>query len=1321
MHLLLSRLRAASLFLLVSATPCLAIPSPELVIGSLSSLSQLIALASGLFGGAAVLGLGARHKQGSKLPVRAIAVILAVLCLSAGLNFYQYFDSRAARRAHLEATLVRPSKLPGVPVNDPNLKELSYSEQIKHPLGISTAEGERLLTELQSGKTSNTVFVDVRENAETAMGSFNGAQVLRYADIDIEKFKSQLGVKQAVLICHNGNRSSETCAALAALGIDCRFVVGGLEKWLTEGRQIGGLEGRTLETLRAIPPYRNESVLLDTEEAKLLVESEQAYFLDVRYEGDFAAGHLPNAININVRATPTAALKAKIEALPKRPIVVPCYDRRSCFFGEVIGLELMQAGHDFRGRYTVPWEYFTPSAPPPHVVAFQEQAQRGLWGRAADALAGALERLAGGIGFLPAALAMALVSRLIILPVSLKAERDQLAARNLAPELEALRTSLRHDPVRRSRALRNFYKRHGLTPGRNMLALLFLPVLALSVAAIQTVATRIEPQVPGFGPMTLPDYRLALLFGLLVAAYLHISFGRSPRAISAIWLVGAPAFAVVAGLLSAAVNVYMLFSMLLLLLQNAVVRRPWRDFRVWRQLRAGVVDLELAAEVPGCGGKATRLGELLCHKLPVPNGVVLTGAFLEGLQALGPSGRKAALDSMWRRVGAKRVAVRSSSVAEDGAEHSFAGVFESVLNVERGELETAIMRVLASFNSERALSYGVSGGGANIIIQEMVQAEFSGVLFTRDPSSAGHMLVEMGCGLAESLVSGSVDAITYRFGRHTRHLSGDETPHIGLEPLLELGARAEKAFGRPQDLEWTYVKGAFCLVQSRDITSVMKSIMEDERHRVLELAAEAGVDEAVFIQNELTELLPEPTPASLSLMQDVWAAGGSVDLACRTLGLKYRAEEGGRPYLVALFGRLYVDRREQVRRGPLIGWMAARRMRGSANDLSRAYRMDFVPNFVTRMALLEATSFDALPTEALLKTLASVRRSFIEDTYAKVDVVNIAASFYVADARRALEGVVPDVNGLLSHGSKTDLARDTVLALRAPHVERPTLLTKALGHRSDFDYELAWPRYAETPERLTPMATVFASGSSGPRTASPTGLPRAARQALSRARRFQVLKENAKNQAARELSVLRQLLLALGNRFELGNLIFQLTLDEVLELPRADLHETAIQRRAAAKLFAVLDDLPREISPATIEAIGAARAPTTVRAMLAGSRVSGSAPVEGRARIVTKANIETAMLEIEHGDILVTRMVSPAWLPYFSKLGGVVCEVGGWLSHTAILARENDLAMTVGVRDATAIPDGARVRLELDGSVRVLDQHLHPSSVASNENKKRVA
>ena len=70
--------------------------------------------------------------------------------------------------------------------------------------------------------------------------------------------------KTAIAYCHNGNRGYETCAALAAMGIDCRFLVGGLEKWLVEKRPLTGLKARTLDDLRAVPTHRNQSVLLDT-------------------------------------------------------------------------------------------------------------------------------------------------------------------------------------------------------------------------------------------------------------------------------------------------------------------------------------------------------------------------------------------------------------------------------------------------------------------------------------------------------------------------------------------------------------------------------------------------------------------------------------------------------------------------------------------------------------------------------------------------------------------------------------------------------------------------------------------------------------------------------------------------------------------------------------------------------------------------------------------------------------------------------------------------------------------------------------------------
>ena len=119
---------------------------------------------------------------------------------------------------------------------------------------------------------------------------------------------------------------------------------------------------------------------------------------------------------------------------------------------------------------------------------FLEQESKSWWSRAADALAGLIHALATQIGLLPVLLALAALSRLIVLPFSLKTERDQITATRLAPEVAALKQRLAVDPQRLARAMRELYARHRLTPLRNQLALLMLPILALNVEAIGRAA-----------------------------------------------------------------------------------------------------------------------------------------------------------------------------------------------------------------------------------------------------------------------------------------------------------------------------------------------------------------------------------------------------------------------------------------------------------------------------------------------------------------------------------------------------------------------------------------------------------------------------------------------------------------------------------------------------------------------------------------------------------------------------------------------------------------------------------------------------------------
>src|ERR1041385_8216839 len=400
-----ARLRSVSVRLVVAAAVCLvgtgsafAIPSPELIVGSFTSISQLFALGSALLGGGAAVATMRMRARGAQTRTSFAVLVgaLVVLLASLGLNIYQYVSHSAEKQARLEATLMRPMPNIGGKSLDPALKEVSYDDQLKSTRGISTEDAETLLAETLRGQHPEVVFLDIRETPETEMGSLPNATRIRFPDLASAKL--DLANKKPILFCHNGNRSYETCAALAAKGIDCRFMVGGLEKWLVEKRSLTGLNARTLDDLRALPSYPNQSVLLDTPDVHKLVAEQGAIFVDVRYPAEFATGALPGAISLPIRPTPSEALKARIAQLPHKPVVAPCYDRRSCFFAEVLGLELTRAGYDYRGKYTLPWEYVLPSTPRPYIQEWLDEAHRSWWTKASDALAGALVWLRGWAG-----------------------------------------------------------------------------------------------------------------------------------------------------------------------------------------------------------------------------------------------------------------------------------------------------------------------------------------------------------------------------------------------------------------------------------------------------------------------------------------------------------------------------------------------------------------------------------------------------------------------------------------------------------------------------------------------------------------------------------------------------------------------------------------------------------------------------------------------------------------------------------------------------------------------------------------------------------
>jgi len=1337
------------LLLLVPASVANAIPSPELIVSSLSSVSQLWGLAGALAGGG-VLALGARtgkSRAGEARLRRWLMVALAVACVATGTNVWQYVSAQAEQTARLEATLTRPTpKRADGKTLDPLLREMPYSKQVESPMGLTTVQIATLLGEIADGKRPEYLPLDIRETAETEQAGLGNAKPVRFPDLETAGIDFR--GKTALLFCHNGNRSAETCTKLKSMGIDCRFMVGGFEKWIVDGHALAGSNARTLADLRAIAPYPNQTSLLDTGEVNTLLKERQAIFVDVRYPGEFDAGHLPGAINLPVRPTPTVKLNQMIADLPPGPVIVPCYDRRSCFFGDVMGLELSRKGREFLGRYTVPWEYFEPSTPPPHIQAWLEKAKITPFGHAARTLADTLEQAAAqlhdlgldaGSSLAAALVLLAILSRALVWPFAAKADRDQKIARVIASDIAALKQRLADDPQRQVRAIRQLMKHHGLTPVWNLLALVFLPVLALSIEAVgllsqQQAGKPLQP-LPWISDMSAPDpvYALGIGFGVLLAGYLHLAMAHTFWQRVAVWGIAAPGLAALGAVMPAAVSFYMAVSAALLLVQRWVSSWRWQSVTAavgrlqlswtrWQLGDAALLSLGEGVALESCGNKAARLAVLSQAGVPVPRGVVLTHAFLTGPSWANAVQRKRALDRVWRAIASRRVAVRSSAGAEDGPHQSFAGVFDTVLDVDRAGLEAAIDRVAASFRAGRIAAYAHDQGSGNILIQPMISARFAGVVFTQDPAVPGCGRVEWVDGSGEALVSGQATPKSVRIGRLTGAIDGDAAPPASIAALWAHAMRIEARFGRPQDIEWAHDGRRLWILQARDVSASpprLEASIADEWQRLAHLCAHAKSD-PVFVADQMAELLPRPTPASLSLINALWTGGGSMDLAARSIGFAAPNFDGdasnARPLYVTAFGSIYADRRERDVRALRPRAAAIAALRSKASAIEHETRTVILPAMVARAAVLHAIDPARLSTPALMQVFTDTRDHFVRETHVAVDRINIAAHLFVEEARTALNTIGEDPIRVLRAAPQTRLRRGLHrLAASAAPWPLP-VVRDLLGHRATVDYELATPRYGENEADLFSVARdQIAMAPDARPHIERARWPKPTRRMVVRAQRFITLKEDAKHESLREVAVLRQLMLEIDRRFDLGGTVWQLSLDDVAGLGGvgglARVRAMLAKRQAMAAALICAPPLPAELTRRWIErgplaanelpGAPAQVGPDAPHGVLRSTRVSGHTSVVGRAiRVASEiCNSGQPIPGFEPGDIIVARSMHPAWLPQMLQSGGVIVETGGWLSHMAILARERGLPMSVNARGIDRIQTGMRLRLDTDGSV----------------------
>ncbi|RMF55579.1 hypothetical protein D6745_01745, partial [Candidatus Woesearchaeota archaeon] len=274
------------------------------------------------------------------------------------------------------------------------------------------------------------------------------------------------------------------------------------------------------------------------------------------------------------------------------------------------------------------------------------------------------------------------------------------------------------------------------------------------------------------------------------------------------------------------------------------------------------------SDIPLVGGKGANLGEMF-SKFPVPNGFCVTvnaykqfldetgiGAHIHGLldkvdventsqlentskkirelilKQEFPEGIKKEIIANYKKLKIKKVAVRSSATAEDLPGASFAGQQDTYLNV-KGEKEVvrAVQKCWASLFTSRAIYYREKNNFRHrdvlisVVVQEMVNAKYAGVMFTVDPVNKKYILIEVVEGLGEALVSGQVTPNSYFMDKKT-HKVREKTEHFSIdnkliEEVSRIGEKIEKHYKCPQDIEFAFdSKHNLWITQARPITTL---------------------------------------------------------------------------------------------------------------------------------------------------------------------------------------------------------------------------------------------------------------------------------------------------------------------------------------------------------------------------------------------------------------------------------------------------------------------------------------------------------------------
>lgn len=855
------------------------------------------------------------------------------------------------------------------------------------------------------------------------------------------------------------------------------------------------------------------------------------------------------------------------------------------------------------------------------------------------------------------------------------------------------------------------------------------------------------------------------------------------------------------------------------------------------------------------GGKAANLGRLISGGFRVPPGVVVTvevyerylertgirarirevlsstditdeesleraSAEIRSLFSEDPKdGTAEALDDAVKHIDPYALwSVRSSAVAEDLASASFAGQQDTYLNVRREDVMANVRKCWASYWNSRAIAYRHRAGvdqlatGMAVVVQRMVDARASGIMFTTDPVSGkkDRMIIESSWGLGESIASGLVTPDRFicdkRSARPVDRTINRKVTGIFLSPdgaksetidefkqtassltkgeisrVARMGKRIEKHFGSPQDVEWAIEGDDVYLLQSRPITNLADG-SDILWTRAYGDEYWSDVTSPLFF-SLLGELLTKYVNHEGSEIMGYW------DLTDKEL---LRVHKGHIYFNASVLEEVFTYNPKFSRTSELLNYFPqkdqgriARADTKIAQRLWAEVRIAFLDNegmifrtdkayrkwadaFLQESKRIDSLDLPGLTDEELLQLYTNYRQAGLKHyrliRYGMVTHsigTNLMVKQWLANWLGDRSGTYYSklISGLednktlktniamakLARAAQSDEAVRSVLTAGDAGQALLTIRTdermrdfrekldaflREYGHRSH-TREMYFPRWADDPTLVIDVVRALISSEVGDlerlereRARERRETEKEVMEAIGRlrfgfarklvfrtvlrfAQTYLMFRENQRFYLDHMIYRWRKLFLEYGRRLtERGLLddpmdVFFLSKEEVFDLcaKGGDLRAVISTRREEFERFR--DVLPPKFLRGNAEFDDTVvRGADTVRV----SGVSASpGVVTGRIRVVQNIG---ALPTVMKGEIMVTSNTDPGWTAVFSKLGGLITETGGILSHGAVVSREYGIPAVTAVKDATAFfRTGQRVTLDgNDGTIYILEE-----------------